>query len=61
MVRDVRDHTFSSLARLSLVASRDLILPLSTGRYKLMTQRHGLDTNALMAMVQICSGAHSDS
>ena len=49
MVRDVRDHTFSSLDCLWSLR-KVYILPRATGQYKLMSQRDGqrdgLDTNA---------------
>ena len=50
MVRDVRDHTFSTLDCLWSFR-RVYILPQPTRQYKLMSQRggqrDGLDTNAL--------------
>ena len=46
MVCDVRDHTFSSLDCLWSLR-KGHIMPRATGQYKLMTQRNGLDTNAL--------------
>ena len=45
MVRDVRDHTFSSLDCLWLLR-KGVILPRALGQYELMTQRHELDFNA---------------
>jgi len=56
MVRDVRDHTFSSLDCLWSLR-KGLILPQASGQYKLMTQRNGLDTNALRAVVRARSWA----
>ena len=55
MVRDVRDHTFSSLDCLWSLRT-GLILPRSTGQYELMTQRNGLDTNALGQLFQLAPG-----
>ena len=51
MVRDVRDHTFSSLDCLWSIW-KELILPRASGQCELMTQRNGLDTNALRAVVR---------
>ena len=46
MVRDVRDNTFSSLDCLWSFL-KGLILPRAARQYELITQRNGLDTNAL--------------
>ena len=54
MVRDVRDHTFSSLDCLWSLR-KGFILPRETGQCELMTQRSGLDTNAIRVVVRACS------
>ena len=46
MVRDVRDHTFSSLDGLWSLR-KGFILPQAPGQYELMIQRNVLHTNAL--------------
>ena len=55
MVRDVCDHLFSSLDSRWLLRT-GLILPRATGQYELMTQRNGLDTNALGQWFELASG-----
>ena len=50
MVRDVCDHTFSSLDCLWSLR-KGVILPRATGQYELMIQRHELDSIALRAVV----------
>ena len=55
MVRDVRDHTFSSLD--CLWALRKVyILPRVSGKHELMTQQNGLDTNALGQWFELAAG-----
>ena len=51
MVRDVRDHTFSSLDGLWSLR-KGLILPRAPGQYELMIQRNVLHTNALAQWVR---------
>ena len=55
MVRDVRDHTFSSLDCLWSLR-KGLIMPRASGQYELMTQRNGLDTNALGQWFELAPG-----
>ena len=55
MVRDVRDHTISSLDCLWSLR-KGLIMSRATGQYELMTQWNGLDTNALGQWFELAPG-----
>ena len=55
MVRDVRDHTFSSLDCLWSLQT-GLRLPQAIKQHELMTQRNGLDTNALGQWFELVPG-----
>ena len=57
MVRDVRDHTFSSLDCLWSLR-KGVILPRALGQYELMTQRYELDSNAHWTVVRASTWAY---